>query len=212
MVLDPKQTTLAYRCPHCGAGVMSLVGLFSLTADMLKLKCDCGKSELTLVYSDGKVRLTVPCLFCPNPHTFTLNSSVFFGKELFVLPCPYADVNIAMTGDVNNVKAELARGELQLIEMLEESGIDSLEAFHAKEEVFTDPQIYDIIMFVIRELDAEGKIYCNCKNDSEKEYDVEVEDEGVRVTCKKCGATRLIPTDTLLAANAFLNADSLYLE
>lgn len=212
MVLDPKQTTLAYRCPHCGAGVMSLVGLFSLTADMLKLKCDCGKSELTLVYSDGKVRLTVPCLFCPNPHTFTLNSSVFFGKELFALPCPYSDMNIAMTGDVNNVKAELARGELQLLEMLEENGIDSLEAFHTKEEAFTDPQIFDIITFVIRELDAEGKIYCNCKDDSEKEYDVEVEDEGIRVTCKSCGATRLIPTDTLLAANAFLNADELHLE
>jgi len=58
MVLNPKETTLAYRCPHCGAGVMSIVGLFTLTADMLKLKCDCGKSELTVVYSDGKVRLT----------------------------------------------------------------------------------------------------------------------------------------------------------
>ncbi len=214
MVLDPKETTLAYRCPHCGAGVMSVVGLFSLTADMLKLKCDCGKSELTLVYSDGKVRLTVPCLFCPNPHTFTLNSSVFFGKELFALPCPYSDINIAMTGDVNNVKAELARGELQLLEMLEENGIDSLEAFHAKEEVFTDPQIFDIIMFVLSELDAEGKIYCKCKNDGndEGEFEAEVEDTGVRVSCKKCGASRLIPTDTLLAANAFLNADSLYLE
>lgn len=213
MVLDLKQTTLAYRCPHCGAGIMSLVGLFSLSADMMKLKCDCGKSELTLVYSDGKVRLTVPCLFCPKPHTFTLNSSVFFGKELFVLPCPYTDMNIAMMGDVNNVKAELARGELELMQLLEENGIDSLEAFHAKEEApFTDPQIFDIIMFVIRELDAEGKIYCKCKDGEEKEYDVEVEDDGVRVTCKKCGATRLIPTDTLLTANAFLNADSLYLE
>ena len=212
MVLDPKQTTLAYRCPHCGAGVMSVVGLFSLTADMLKLKCDCGKSELTLVYSDGKVRLTVPCLFCPNPHTFTINSSVFFGKELFALPCPYSDMNIAMTGEINNVKAELARGELQLLEMLEENGIDSLEAFHAKEEVFTDPQIFDIIMFVLSELDAEGKIYCNCKNEGEGDFDAEVEETGVRVTCKKCGATALIPTDTLLAANAFLNADELHLE
>ena len=44
MILDVKQTTAAYRCPHCGSGVMSAVGLFSLTgaADMVKLKCDCG--------------------------------------------------------------------------------------------------------------------------------------------------------------------------
>ena len=51
MVLDFKQTTVAYRCPHCGAGVMSAVGLFSLNADMVKLKCTCGKSEMTVVYS-----------------------------------------------------------------------------------------------------------------------------------------------------------------
>ena len=212
MVLNPKETTLAYRCPHCGAGVMSIVGLFTLTADMLKLKCDCGKSELTVTYSDGKVRLSVPCLFCPNPHTFTLNSSVFFDKDLFVLPCPYSDMNIAVMGKINNVKAELARGELELLDLLEKNGIDSLEAFHAKEEMITDPQIFDIIMFVIRELDAEGKIYCKCKDEGEGDFEVEMLEDGIKVSCKRCGASRIIPTDTLLAANAFLNADSLYLE
>ena len=56
MILDPKQTTVAYRCPHCGAGVMGLVGLFTLSADMIKLKCTCGESEMSIVYSkDGKV-------------------------------------------------------------------------------------------------------------------------------------------------------------
>ena len=41
---------------------MSAVGLFALKADMLKLKCECGKSEMSIVYGkDGKVRLTVPC-------------------------------------------------------------------------------------------------------------------------------------------------------
>jgi hypothetical protein len=97
MVLEPKQTTVAYRCPHCGAGVMSAVGLFNLTADMVKLKCSCGESEMSVVYGkDGKVRFTVPCILCPTPHTFTVSSSLFFGKELFVLPCPYSDINICI--------------------------------------------------------------------------------------------------------------------
>lgn len=217
MVLNSKQTTLAYRCPHCGAGVMSVVGLFSLSADMLKLKCDCGHSEMTVVYSkDGKIRLTVPCIFCPKPHTYVVNSSIFFGKDLFVLPCAYSDMNIAMMGDVNKVKAELARTELELIEMLEESGIDSLEALRAldtdSEHSLTDPQIFDIIMFVINDLDAEGKIYCKCENEGEGDFEVEMLPDGIKVSCKKCGAMRVIPTDGLLAANAFLNADSLYLE
>ena len=55
MVLESKQTTVAYRCPHCGAGVLSAVGMFSLAADMVKLKCTCGQSEMEIVYSkDGK--------------------------------------------------------------------------------------------------------------------------------------------------------------
>lgn len=214
MVLNSKQTTLAYRCPHCGTGVMSLVDPFALSADMVKLKCDCGKSEMTAIYSnDGKVRLTVPCIFCPNPHSFTISSGVFFGKELFVLPCPYSDINIAMTGDVNNVKAELARSELELLQILEENGLDSFAALHQEgERELSDPQIFDIIMFVINELDAEGKIYCRCEDEGEGDFEVEVLDDGIKVSCKRCGASRVIPTDGLLAANAFLNADSLYLE
>ncbi len=217
MVLDPKQTTVAYRCPHCGAGVMSLVGLFALSADMIKLKCDCKESEMSIVYGkDGKVRLSVPCIFCPNPHSFVLSSSIFFDKELFVLPCPYSDINIAMVGDVNNVKAELARTELELLDMLEESGVDSLTALSGKrrgENTLTDPQIFDIIMYVIGELDAEGKIYCRCnEGERDREYEVEVLEDGIRVECKSCGASRIIPTDSLLTANAFLNADSLTLE
>jgi hypothetical protein len=196
---------------------MSAVGLFSLSADMLKLKCDCGQSEMTIVYSkDGKIRLTVPCIFCPKPHSYVVNSSIFFGKDLFVLPCAYSDMNIAMMGDVNQVKAELARTELELIEMLEKSGIDSLEALRQAEAdadySLTDPQIFDIIMFVINDLDAEGKIYCKCENEGEGDFEVEMLPDGIKVSCKKCGAMRVIPTDGLLAANAFLNADSLYLE
>ena len=215
MVLNSKQTTVAYRCPHCGAGVMSIVDPFALSADMVKLKCDCGKSEMSVVYSnDGKVRLTVPCIFCPKPHSFVVNSSVFFGKELFVLPCPYSDIKIAMTGEINNVKAELARTELELLDILEKSGIDSFEALRKEEEkqMFTDPQIFDIIMFVINDLDAEGKIYCKCEHEGEGDFEVEVLDDGIKVSCKRCGASRVIPTDGLLAANAFLNADCLYLE
>ena len=213
MILDSKQTTVAYRCPHCGAGIMSAVGLFSLSADMMKLKCDCGKSEMTVVYSkDGKVRITVPCIFCPTPHSFTLNSSLFFDKELFLLPCPYSDINVCFIGEMNHVKAELARSELELLDLLAENGIDSFEALQNDgEEVLTDPQIFDIIMFVINDLDAENKIFCRCEA-GEGEYEVEVLNDAIRVSCKKCGASRDIPTDSLLSAHAFLNCDSLHLE
>ena len=216
MVLESKQTTLAYRCPHCAAGVMSAVSLFALKADMVKLKCTCGKSELSAVDTkDGKVRLSVPCMACPEPHTFTVNRSLFFGKELFILPCPYTGMSLACMGETNLVKAELARGELELLDLLEKMGVTDLTSLKREEEepTLTDPQILDVVMFVINDLDAEGKIYCKCDpTENGRQYDAEVLDDGVRVTCRKCGASRLIPTDSNLSAHAFLNSDALYLE
>lgn len=227
MVLDSKQTTVAYRCPECGAGVISLVGLFSLSADMVKLKCTCKSSEMKIVYNrgEGKVRMTVPCIFCDKPHTYTVNSSLFFSKDIFLLQCPYSDINIGFVGEQNNVKAELARTELELLDMLEENGIEDFKSLHGGEEVLTDPQIFDVIMFVIRDLDAEGKIFCNCHPDGreplpddfegEREdcfYDVEMTDDGIMITCRECGASRIIPTDSMLTAHAFLNCDHIRLE
>ncbi len=228
MLLNEKRTTVAYRCPDCGAGVLSAVGLFNLSADMVKLKCTCGKSEMKIVYNrDGTVRLTVPCLLCPTPHNFTVNSSLFFSDELFLLPCPYSDINIAFTGEMNRVKAELARTELELLDMLEEQGITDFSALHGDEQDLSDPQVLDIVLFVIDDLEAEGKIYCRCHPDpalpapegdygawdeTESRYEAAITEEGISLVCRHCGASRVIPTDSMLAAHAFLNADSLHLE
>ena len=54
MVLTPKETTVAYRCPECGALVMSMVGVFTLTADMMRLKCPCEGSALEIIYTKDK--------------------------------------------------------------------------------------------------------------------------------------------------------------
>ena len=225
MVLEARNTTVAYRCPYCGTAVMSGVDMFSLSADMLKLKCTCGKSEMTLINGrDGKIRLTVPCLLCPRPHQYTLNRSLFYGKELFCMPCPYSDINLCCVGEENHVKAEMSRSELELLKLLEEHGISGFEALHPEgmrseelspeelpDDAFpTDPAVRDIVMFVIRDLDAEGKIRCRCGEDTEdRQFDAEIEEEGIRVSCRKCGATRWIPTDSSIAAQEFLNCDSL---
>ena len=214
MVLEAKQTTVAYRCPRCGSGVMSAVNVFALSADMVKLKCTCGESEMTIVSTDeGKVRLTVPCLVCSNPHHFTLNSKLFFNKDLFSMQCPYSDLNIACLGEINQVKAELARTELELMDLIEQSGLNPFDCEKEDAESLSDPQVLEIVMFVINDLDAEGKIYCKCDPaDHDRQYDAEVREDCVCVSCRKCAASRLIPTDSSLAAHAFLNVDALHLE
>lgn len=214
MVIEPKQTTVAYRCPACGKGVVSAVGIFSLGGDMLKLKCECGGSELTVVPTlDGKVRLTVPCLACPKPHNFLVNNKVFFGKELFALQCPYTDVNICFLGERERVCRELERTELELLDMLGEENLGKLcGAQGHEEEFFTDPQILDIVTFVINDLLESGDIHCRCESGVCAACDAEVLEGGIRVTCRDCGASAFIPTDSLIRAHDFLNSDSLTLD
>ena len=214
MVLETKQTTVAYRCPHCGNGVISAVNPFLLKGAMLRLKCDCGKSFLEIQPTrDGKFHLSVPCILCPTPHRFTVSESLFYNQDLFALPCPYTDLNVCVMGEVNHVKAELSRTELELMDLMEEHGIESFSALHKEaEQTVSDPQVQEIVLFVIRDLDEEGKIFCKCAPDEEHEYDAEILPEGVRVSCQKCGASHVVPTASMTEAHEFLNCDALYLK
>ena len=130
------------------------------------------------------------------------------------MPCPYTGINVAVLGELNLVKAELARSELELLDLMEKSGVSDFSALRKAESgELSDPQIDEIILYVIKELDEEGKIYCKCgEHERKREYDVEMQEDGILVTCKRCGASRLIPTDSHLGAYAFLNADELHLE
>lgn len=220
MVLDKKQTSIAYRCPKCGAGVMSMVDIFALAAPMVKLKCECGGSELTMVkQNDGKIRLTVPCIFCPKPHSFVLNSNVFFGKDEFFLPCPYSDMDVCFLGEMDHVKANLAKAEYELIKLMEENGIKDFsvlrEANEEDPDEALDSELAQSVVFVLSELEAENKIFCKCEHNDEideEKYGYEIRSNGVLVKCRDCGAERLIPTDNSLNTHAFLDAESLYLE
>ena len=73
-----------------------------------------------------------------------------------MLPCPYSDVNICMMGDINHVKAELSRTELELLDLLEKSGLGSFDDIRG-EQVLSDPQVTEIVTYVVRELDEEKK-------------------------------------------------------
>jgi hypothetical protein len=130
------------------------------------------------------------------------------------MQCPYvSDFTLAFVGEMNQVKAELARTELALLDLMEKCGIKDPTTLQQEAEALPDPQVLDIVMFVIHDMEAEGKIYCKCDPaDNGREYDAEVLEDGVRVCCRKCAASRVIPTDSNLSAHAFLNADALYLE
>ncbi|MBE6714300.1 MAG: hypothetical protein E7575_03305 [Ruminococcaceae bacterium] len=213
MVLDKKETSLAYRCPGCGSWVSSIIGIFSLTADMLRLKCPCEKSELTLVHTnDKKLRLTVPCFLCPKPHSFTISQSSFFEKELFSLPCAYSGIDICFFGKAEEVKKAEEEADRELNALAQQLGAENLFCDRSEEdEIFSDPQILEIVNFVIRDLDEAGEIHCKCPDD-EGVYNVEVTGDGICVSCEICKAKATVPVTSTITAQAFLNCDSLTLE
>ncbi len=224
MILNSKETTIAYRCPTCGKFIFGIVGIFTLSGDLIKLKCDCGGSELKITYTgDDKLRITVPCLFCPNPHSYLLTTGAFFDREILALNCTYSGLDTCFIGEKDKVVEAAKEADLHLIELLEEAGFDDLEAFmkgknsvdgedNVDEEYRLDyAQIEDVVRFMLAELREDGDIKCGC-DDGEPDCDFEFKGDCVHIFCKKCGYEKMIPMSSTLAANAFLHTDVLDLE
>ena len=210
MILTPKQTTIAYRCPHCGCAVMSIVGSFATSAQLLRLKCPCGKSELTISRADSqKLRITLPCLFCNNDHSYVVSNSLFYGRDLFLLNCAYTNIDICFIGDREQVDEALKENEEILRQAFDDAGITSLDAAHPeKSDFIPDEQICDIINYMVSELEAEDAIECPCHNG---DYGIEMNEEYIRIYCKNCGGQYVIPCTSLTAAHDFINCDRLVL-
>lgn len=220
MVLEQKQTHVAYHCPHCGMAVLGYVGEFALSADMLKIKCDCGESALTVTYTnDKKIRLAVPCLFCENPHHFVVSQEVFFARDIFLLGCPYMGMDICFIGKPAPLQKALNESAAALNEFFEKNDL-VLPANEAKEEtalsaeeedtalLLPDEQVYDIIRFLVKDLEADRAVDCPCGTGP---YEAEITDGGVRVFCAECGAEYFFAVTSVSAAEEFLRLQSLTL-
>ena len=214
MVIKPKQRNIAYRCPDCGTSVLGLVGRFALSANMLRLKCSCG-NESTLdinITNDGKIRLSVPCLFCRQNHSYVVSESLFFDKDTFLLNCPYSGMDIAFIGDEEGVSAELLRTEEEINRLMVSLEAESLSDIQpedmSEDETPPDPAIYDTLRFVVKDLEDEGRVKCPCGNGK---YDLRFTDGGMEVYCENCGASYGFSAASPTMAEEYLDLDEIVL-
>lgn len=215
MAVIPTQRHIAYRCPDCGNAVVGLVGRFALSANMLRLKCSCG-SDHTLdvtISREGKIRLSVPCLFCRQNHSYVVSESIFFDSEKFLLNCPYSAMDIAFIGTEEVVSRELNRtgNELEaLLKNLEAEELSDIQPHEMNEdEILPDPSVYDTLRFVVKDLEDEGKINCPCRKGP---YDLRFTDTGLQVWCGHCGATHDFPVTSPTIAEEYLLLDGITLK
>lgn len=169
MIIQPKNTTVAYRCPYCGKAVKSVVGVFSLSGDMIKLKCPCFRSELKMSYtSDGRIRFIVPCFLCGKDHEFVLSKKTVLERPITMLACPMTGIDVFFAGTKENVEEQLERADAELEELLKEN--DATDFFDQDDEdeeydgpITPDLSMLPVISTVVKELMAEGRIKCACK-------------------------------------------------
>jgi hypothetical protein len=221
MILDSKETTVAYRCPKCGKIIKSLVGIFALTGDLIKLKCDCGGSELSLVKTnDGKVRITTPCIVCASPHNFVLSTNTFFSSDVFRYSCPYSGIDLCFIGDEKKVGEAANEADEALLKLLNEAGVTDFQTFAEAKEAddeansgeYADPQMQSIVHFMLCELEDEGNISCRCPSHGKYEFKFVGKNlDSVLIYCTECSASVSIPLPDAIAANAFLHIDKLRL-
>ena len=215
MVLEPKQRNIAYRCPTCGVPTVGLVGKFALHANMLRLRCTCGEeSSLDInITGDKKVRLSVPCLYCKQNHNYVVSESLFFDKDSFLLNCPYSNMDIAFIGEEDKVNLELERTGIELERLLASLEAEELSDIQpeemSEEERLPDPAVYDTLRFVVKDLEAEGKIICPC---GEGSYDLRFAPGGVEVFCERCGGSYKFMATTPALAEEYLSIDEIKLK
>lgn len=210
-----KEKYFAYRCPSCGDTVLALMGKFSLSGDLLRLRCNCGKSFSDIQAERGqKVHLSVPCPLCKKPHAYTIAPSLLLEKELFTLGCPYSpDIAVALMGEEEKLNEALTKESEKLSQLLTAFDSDSLSDIQPQDmnddEILPDPAVYDTIRFLVRELEADGMVHCPCGSGV---CDFRFTDDGIQVVCPDCGASYEFKVSSPEAAQEYLTMDELTLK
>lgn len=196
---------IAFRCPICGTAIVGDLNLFILGGQELSLACkECGEDAPALsakLKKDGKIQLVIPCLTCPNPHHFTVDTQVIFSRELFVLQCPLTALDLCFVGDEAHVEKALEENRKELLELTSgewmDEDFDEEEEFSEEElsEMQKHPPLLDEhlmgqMLYLVRELAQDGKIYCSC---GEKHVDFHLLPDGIAFSCPKCQAARVFP-------------------
>ena len=217
-----QTAAVAFRCPACGCDVLGEVNLFDMGGEGTAISCECGQSHLRMqLQADGKIRLSVPCLFCPEDHTYRLSGVSFLERDLFTLSCKYTAMEIAFMGDHAKVLEALSKSEEKLVELFsqfveeaEEDDCDCDDAcdcghcheHHTENEenevpqptgdligACANPAVAMNLICLVKEFAEDGKLYCEC---GATQLNLQIGYDHIRLTCPVCGGECRLSTLT----------------
>lgn len=197
------ERVIAFRCPECGTAIVGDLNLFVLGGQELTLSCkDCpGTAALTAkMGKSGKVQFAIPCLTCPNPHHFTVETQVLFSRDLFVLQCPMTALDLLFVGTQECVDEALEKNRKELLSLTQGEWLsdeEDEEELSEEElaELMEHPPLLDAhlmsqMLYVVRELAADGKIFCRC---GQHHVDFHLLPDGIAFSCPSCSAAKVFP-------------------
>ena len=204
---------IAYRCPECGVATVGFLGGLAAVSDMLRLKCDCDAYSLDIKKEgEGKVRLSVPCVYCKDTHSYVIGAEVITRDATTRLSCPHSGQDILFIAESEAMGTELDRSAEELSRILLSFEADDIKDIQPTEideaEAAPDAGIYDVINFVVRDLEDAGGIHCPC---AKGPYSVRFCEEGAEVCCVGCGASYIFHAKSAAAAEAYLSVDEITL-
>ena len=212
--MNKRLNHIAYRCPDCAVATLGLVGGAESIVDLLRLKCECGGSALDIKRErDGRIHLSVPCIYCKDNHGFKLSPEVLSRGSLTKLGCPFSGMDIAFIGDGEAIPAELDRTAEELSRIMASLEAEDVKDIQpkdiAEDDCPPDPSIFDTINFVVRDLEAEGAVRCPC---SGGRYGLRFTDDGMQVYCEDCGASFDFHCRSVSVAEEYLTLSEIVLK
>ena len=204
---------IAYRCPECGIATVGLLGGVSDVSDMLRLRCECGASSLDIKKeAGGKIKIDCPCVYCKTNHTYTVPDSLIKREITTRLSCPYSSQDILFIAEAEAMGEELTRSGEELSRILASFEAEELSDIQPKElddaDFEPDAAIFDVLNFVVRDLESIGGIKCPCGKGG---YSLRFCDEGAEVVCESCGTSYTFYCTSQASAEAYLDLDEIKL-
>ncbi|GAB6159056.1 hypothetical protein JCM39194_22560 [Desulfotomaculum varum] len=185
-MLITTATTLAIRCPECGALEFHNLSRFALSGrGKLQISCSCGAFLLGVVSkSPGSYWLQIPCVFCETKHIREISGTRLWGRQPLHLTCPESGLELGYIGRAEEVKVLAESLDTGLEALMEELGYD---------DYFTNPAVMHQVMACLQEIADNGGLYCQCGNNH---IEVDVYLDRLELHCKECDSINIVYAET----------------
>ncbi|MDO7786807.1 hypothetical protein [Desulforamulus aquiferis] len=179
-------TTLAIRCPECGALEFHSLSRFGLAGrGNMQVTCSCGAFLLGIARKKKHgYWLQIPCVICETKHLREVSGSRLWSGEVIYLTCSDSGLELGFVGRAEEVKKLAQTLDTGLETLMDEIGYD---------EYFNNPEVMHQVMQCLQEIADNGGLFCQCGN---QRIEVDVFLDRLELHCKECDSINIVYAET----------------